>query len=90
MAMRKSGPLDAMVGAKVRMLRVNRGISQTALAERIGVTFQQVQKYEQGAEPGWRQLLGANRFRAGRFGWRAFRIFPGWTTRLEFAGSLAR
>ena len=49
MAMRKSGPLDAMVGAKVRMLRVNRGISQTALAERIGVTFQQVQKYERGA-----------------------------------------
>ncbi len=49
MAMRKSGPLDAMVGARVRMLRVSRGISQTALAERIGVTFQQVQKYEQGA-----------------------------------------
>ena len=49
MAMTKSGPLDAMVGAKVRMLRVNRGISQTVLAERIGVTFQQVQKYEQGA-----------------------------------------
>jgi transcriptional regulator with XRE-family HTH domain len=50
MAMRKSGPLDAMVGARVRMLRVNRGISQTALAERIGVTFQQLQKYEQGAD----------------------------------------
>ena len=49
MAMTKSGPLDAIVGAKVRMLRVNRGISQTVLAERIGVTFQQVQKYEQGA-----------------------------------------
>ncbi len=49
MAMTKSGPLDAMVGAKVRLLRVNRGISQTVLAERIGVTFQQVQKYEQGA-----------------------------------------
>ena len=49
MAMRKSGPLDEMVGARVRMLRVSRGISQTALAERIGVTFQQVQKYEQGA-----------------------------------------
>jgi transcriptional regulator with XRE-family HTH domain len=30
-------------------LRVNRGVSQTALAERIGVTFQQVQKYERGA-----------------------------------------
>jgi len=49
MAMTKSGPLDAIVGAKVRMLRVNRGISQAVLAERIGVTFQQVQKYEQGA-----------------------------------------
>ena len=49
MAIRKSGPLDAMVGAKIRMFRINRGMSQTALAERIGVTFQQVQKYEKGA-----------------------------------------
>ena len=49
MATRKSGPLDAMVGARIRMLRVNRGISQATLAERIGVTFQQVQKYERGA-----------------------------------------
>jgi transcriptional regulator with XRE-family HTH domain len=49
MARRKSGPLDAMVGARIRMLRVHRGISQTILAERIGATFQQVQKYEQGA-----------------------------------------
>ena len=49
MAARKSGPLDAMVGAKIRMFRINRGMSQTALAERIGVSFQQVQKYEKGA-----------------------------------------
>ena len=49
MAIRKSGPLDAMVGAKIRMFRINRGMSQTVLAERIGVTFQQMQKYEQGA-----------------------------------------
>jgi transcriptional regulator with XRE-family HTH domain len=49
MAIRKSGPLDAMVGAKIRMFRINRGISQTVLAERIGVTFHQVQKYEKGA-----------------------------------------
>jgi transcriptional regulator with XRE-family HTH domain len=49
MAMRKSGPLDAMVGTRIRMLRLNRGISQAILAQRIGVTFQQVQKYEQGA-----------------------------------------
>ena len=43
MANRKSGPLDAMVGARIRMFRVNRGMSQTVLAEKIGVTFQQVQ-----------------------------------------------
>jgi transcriptional regulator with XRE-family HTH domain len=49
MATRKSGPLDTMVGARIRMLRVNRGVSQTVLAERIGVTFQHVQKYERGA-----------------------------------------
>jgi transcriptional regulator with XRE-family HTH domain len=49
MAVRKSGPLDAMVGAKIRMFRINRGMSQTTLAEQIGVSFQQVQKYEKGA-----------------------------------------
>jgi transcriptional regulator with XRE-family HTH domain len=38
-----------MVGAKIRMFRINRGMSQTALAERVGVSFQQVQKYEKGA-----------------------------------------
>jgi len=38
-----------MVGAKIRMFRTNHGMSQTALAERIGVSFQQVQKYEKGA-----------------------------------------
>jgi transcriptional regulator with XRE-family HTH domain len=31
------------------MFRINRGMSQTALAERVGVSFQQVQKYEKGA-----------------------------------------
>ena len=49
MATRKSGPLDAMVGARISMLRINRGMSQAMLAERLGVTFQQVQKYERGA-----------------------------------------
>ena len=56
MATRKFGPLDAMVGARIRMLRVDRGISQTILAERIGVTFQQVRKYERGAN-----RIGASR-----------------------------
>ena len=49
MAIRKSGPLDAMVGAKIRMFRINRGMSQSLLAGKIGVSFQQVQKYEKGA-----------------------------------------
>jgi len=49
MAMRRSGPLDAMVGARIRLFRVDRGMSQSMLAERIGVTFQQMQKYERGA-----------------------------------------
>ena len=48
MATRKSGPLDAMVGVRIRMFRINRGMSQTLLAERIGITFQQLQKYERG------------------------------------------
>jgi transcriptional regulator with XRE-family HTH domain len=50
MPTRKSGPLDAMVGAKISMLRISRGMSQAMLAERIGVTFQQVRKYERGAD----------------------------------------
>lgn len=50
MATRKSGPLDAMVGSRIGLLRVNRGMSQTVFAARIGVTFQQVQKYERGAD----------------------------------------
>ncbi|KRR06263.1 hypothetical protein CQ12_11855 [Bradyrhizobium jicamae] len=48
MATRKSGPLDAMVGVRIRMFRINRGMSQAMLAERIGITFQQLQKYERG------------------------------------------
>jgi transcriptional regulator with XRE-family HTH domain len=46
---RKPDPLDAVVGTRIRALRVSRGLSQSDLAEQIGVTFQQVQKYEKGA-----------------------------------------
>ena len=48
MATRKSSPLDVLVGARIRMFRVGCGMSQTVLAERIGVTPQQLQKYERG------------------------------------------
>lgn len=40
--------VDNFVGRKIRMRRVELGISQTELAEAIGVKFQQVQKYETG------------------------------------------
>lgn len=41
-------PVDVLVGQRVRMRRVMCGLSQTVLANRIGLTFQQLQKYESG------------------------------------------
>jgi transcriptional regulator with XRE-family HTH domain len=48
MSTKRPDPLDVMVGAKIRVFRIHRRVSQTDLAEQIGVTFQQVQKYERG------------------------------------------
>jgi transcriptional regulator with XRE-family HTH domain len=48
MSTKRPDPLDVMVGAKIRVFRIHRGVSQADLAEQIGVTFQQVQKYETG------------------------------------------
>ena len=42
-------PVDIAVGARIRLLRKVRGLSQQSLAEAAGVTFQQIQKYECGA-----------------------------------------
>lgn len=42
-------PIDVAVGARIRARRVALKISQTALAKALGLTFQQVQKYEKGA-----------------------------------------
>ena len=39
-------PIDAIVGANLRQLRKRAGLSQTELGDRVGVTFQQIQKYE--------------------------------------------
>lgn len=44
-----TGQVDRMIGARIRAARVMRGLSQTELGERIGVSFQQVQKYENAA-----------------------------------------
>lgn len=40
--------IDQQVGARIRQLRLSRSMSQTALANVLGVTFQQIQKYENG------------------------------------------
>jgi transcriptional regulator with XRE-family HTH domain len=42
-------PIDVHVGARIRLRRTLLGISQENLADAIGLTFQQVQKYESGA-----------------------------------------
>lgn len=53
---RRADLRDAEVGRRVRSRRLECRLSQTELADRIGVTFQQVQKYEKGV----------NRIGAGR------------------------
>ncbi len=42
-------PVDVHVGARLRQRRTLLGMNQTKLGEAIGLTFQQVQKYERGA-----------------------------------------
>jgi transcriptional regulator with XRE-family HTH domain len=41
-------PVDKYVGSRVRMRRIMLGMSQEKLGEALGLTFQQVQKYEKG------------------------------------------
>src|SRR5580700_6001719 len=51
-----NNPVDEAVGARIRLLRKRRKISQEELGKAIGVTFQQVQKYENG-----KNRVGASR-----------------------------
>lgn len=53
---RRANETDLAVGGRIRAFRIQEGMSQTDLANVIGLTFQQVQKYESGA----------NRISAGR------------------------
>jgi transcriptional regulator with XRE-family HTH domain len=46
---RAANPVDLHVGARIRMRRKTMGLSQERLAESLSLTFQQVQKYERGA-----------------------------------------
>lgn len=44
-----AGPIDVLVGARIRLRRTLLGMSQEKLGAALGLTFQQVQKYERGA-----------------------------------------
>lgn len=48
-AARRTTEIDAAVGRVVRTRRIELGLSQTGLAQACGITFQQIQKYENGA-----------------------------------------
>jgi transcriptional regulator with XRE-family HTH domain len=52
----RPNPIDVHVGSRVRLRRNMLGLSQEKLGEAIGLTFQQVQKYERGAN-----RIGASR-----------------------------
>ena len=45
----KPNPIDVQVGSRLRLRRSMLGLSQSKLGEEIGLSFQQVQKYERGA-----------------------------------------
>ena len=53
---RSPNPIDQYVGARIRMRRIMLGMSQERLGDAIGLTFQQIQKYEKGTN-----RIGASR-----------------------------
>src|SRR5437868_15209189 len=56
MAKKAPNPIDKYVGGRVRMRRMMLGMSQEKLGDGLGLTFQQVQKYEKGTN-----RIGASR-----------------------------
>ncbi|MCQ8782165.1 helix-turn-helix domain-containing protein [Mangrovibrevibacter kandeliae] len=53
---KKPNPIDVHVGSRVRLRRTMLGMSQEKLGESLGITFQQIQKYEKGSN-----RIGASR-----------------------------
>ncbi len=53
---KKPNPIDIHVGSRVRLRRTMLGLSQEKLGDGLGITFQQIQKYEKGAN-----RIGASR-----------------------------
>jgi transcriptional regulator with XRE-family HTH domain len=60
---RKATPLDSFVGAKLKERRDLIGASQGSLGEIIGVSFQQIQKYEKGID----RLSAGDLYKLSRF-----------------------
>src|SRR6478736_10001969 len=56
MSTKAPNPIDKYVGSRVRMRRIMLGMSQEKLGDALGLTFQQVQKYEKGTN-----RIGASR-----------------------------
>lgn len=56
---KKPNPIDIHVGSRVRLRRNMMGMSQEKLGEALGITFQQIQKYEKGTN-----RVGASRLQA--------------------------
>lgn len=56
---KKPNPIDVHVGGRIRLRRNMLGMSQERLGESLGITFQQVQKYEKGTN-----RVGASRLQA--------------------------
>jgi transcriptional regulator with XRE-family HTH domain len=56
MVTKSPNPVDRHVGSRVRMRRMLVGMSQEKLGEALGITFQQIQKYEKGTN-----RIGASR-----------------------------
>jgi transcriptional regulator with XRE-family HTH domain len=48
MSKQRIDPIDVTVGLRIRQARIERGLSQEQVARTLGLTFQQVQKYEKG------------------------------------------
>ena len=51
MAGKRTNSIDMGVGARIKLARLEAELSQEKLAETLGVTFQQLQKYEKGINP---------------------------------------
>src|SRR5690606_3390778 len=56
---KRPNPIDVHVGSRIRLRRNTDGISQERLGESLGITFQQIQKYEKGTN-----RVGASRLQA--------------------------